>query len=251
MGDGTRLIEATAVGHFREHALCEYPNECLGYVDARGAYHSLLNAAPDPQKHALADRHVLRQLLIAGQLRALCHSHPGGPDCPSEADGGAQIELEVPFIITSTNGQATTQPFAFGDQLRDDAPLVGRGFRHYVNDCYDLIRVAWWRDRGELLPQYPRNWEWWLEDTPGGKDLYRRFFADAGFYRIDASEVRPGDAWLASIRSEVPNHAGLFLDGGLALHHPSSGLPHDPQRLSKRESIARWAPWITHWLRRD
>lgn len=251
MGDGTPLATPTAVAHLRDHALGEYPNECIGYIDAAGSYVALQNIAERPEAFALADRRVIARELARGNLRALCHSHPGGPDCPSEADGRAQIEMEVPFIITSTNGQATTEPFAFGDQLMDDAPLVGRAFRHYVNDCYDAIRTWGRRERGWILPQYPRNWEWWQADTPGEKDLYRRYFADAGFRRIDPSEARAGDVWLAAVRSEVPNHAGVFLDHGLAFHHPSSGLPHDPGRLSKRESIARWAPWITHWVRRD
>jgi len=251
LADGSPLATEAAVAALRLSALVEYPRECLGYVDRAGAYVPLQNVAPDPEKHALVDRAVLRRLLVSGDLRALCHSHPGGPDCPSESDGRAQIELEVPFIIVSTNGQATTEPFAFGDQLLDDAPLVGRSYRHYVSDCYDLIRVWWRREHGVWLPQYPRNWEWWRDDTPGEKDLYRRYFADAGFHEIDRSEVRHGDCWLGAIRSPVPNHAGVYLDGGLALHHPSSGLPHDPGRLSKRESIARWAPWITHWLRRE
>jgi proteasome lid subunit RPN8/RPN11 len=251
LADGSPLVAPGALVALRRHAIDAHPQECIGFIDQAGAYVRLDNVADEPEGHAIADRHLLRRALAAGDLRALCHSHPGGPDCPSEADGRAQIEMEVPFIIVSTNGQATAPPFAFGDQLLDDTPIVGRSFRHYVTDCYSLVRVWWKREREEALPEFPRSWEWWRDDTPGEKDLYRRYFADAGFYEIDRSEVRPGDAWLAAIRSAVPNHAGLYLDGGLALHHPSSGLPFDPGRLSKRESIARWAPWVTHWLRRD
>lgn len=249
--NGAPLATARAVADLREHALGEYPRECIGYIDRTGRYGPLQNVADRPEAFAVASPRVITRLLHAGNLRALCHSHPGGPDCPSESDMRAQIEMQVPFVIVATNGQATAEPFAWGDQLLDDAPLVGRPFRHGVEDCYGSIRLWWWRERGELLPDYPRNWEWWLPDRPGEKDLYRRNFADAGFREIDRSEVRPGDVWLAAIRSTVPNHAGVFLDHGLALHHPSSGLPYDPTRLSKRESIARWTPWITHWVRRD
>lgn len=253
--DGTPLAEPAAARALREHALDAYPQECLGYIDQAGRYHQLRNMADEPEKHAVPDKRVLSGLLHRGQLRALCHSHPDGHDCPSEADGRAQLELEVPFIIVATNGQATALPFAFGDQLLDDAPIPGRPFRHYVQDCYKTMRIWWFRERGELLPEFPRNWEWWLPGVPGEKDLYRRYFEECGFHRIDRAQVRHGDVWLAAVRSSVPNHAGIYLDGGLALHHPTSGLAYDPMRLSKREPIARWLPFIRGagecWLRRE
>jgi proteasome lid subunit RPN8/RPN11 len=248
--DGTALCTPEAVAALRIHAVEAYPAECLGYIDGRGAYQRLVNVAAEPKLSALANRRVLAALIRTGDLRALCHSHPGGPDCPSEQDMRSQIEMCVPFVIVSTNGQATEIPFAWGDELRDDEPYVGRSFRHAVTDCYALIRLWYLREAGVDLPDYPRSWEWWKAETPGDKDLYRRYFADAGFVEIDARSVRHGDVWLAAIRSDVPNHAGVYLDGGLALHHPSSGLPSDPGHLSKRDSIARWTPWITHWVRR-
>lgn len=249
--DGTALCTAEAVAAFRIHAVEVHPQECIGYIDGAGAYQRLVNAAAEPELSAIADRRTLAALIRTGQLRALCHSHPGGPDCPSETDMRSQIEMDAPFMLVSTNGQATTVPFAWGDQLIDDEPYVGRPFRHAVTDCYALIRLWYRRERGVDLPDYPRNWEWWREAVPGEKDLYRRYFADAGFHPINPRDAREGDVWLAAVRSDVPNHAGVYLDAGLALHHPSSGLPFDPGHLSKRESIARWGPWITHWVRRE
>lgn len=249
--DGTPLAAPGAMDDLRRHALAVYPEECIGYLDATGCYIRLRNTAAHPELSAIASASELAELMHAGDLRALCHSHPGGPDCPSEQDMRAQIEMMVPFVIVSTNGQACTEPFAWGDELLNDEPLIGRQFRHGVTDCYALIR-DWYRvERGVELPEYPRNWEWWSGEQPGEQDLYRRHFAEAGFYQIDPREAREGDVWLAAVRSSVPNHAGIYLDAGLALHHPSSGLACDPVRLSKREGVARWQPYITHWLRRD
>ncbi len=249
--DGSVLMTPAAVIALRAHALDVYPEECVGFVDPAGSYHRLDNVSPVPGKSAATARGTIPALIAAGRLRALCHSHPDGFDCPSEMDMRSQMECLVPFVICATNGTATAEPFAWGDQLLDDAPMVGRPFRHAVTDCYATIRLYTLRERGILLPDYPRNWNWWTDGVPGEKDLYRRYFADAGFRPVDRAEPRPGDVWLAAMRSPVPNHAGVYLDGGLALHHPSSGLAFDPGRLSKREPVARWAPFVTHWLRRD
>jgi cell wall-associated NlpC family hydrolase len=248
--DGTAVATVEAVEAFLAHAIAVYPEECIGYLDAAGAYVPLKNMAADPQAHAIPERRALAAAMQGNNLRALCHSHPGGPDCPSEADMRTQMEMEIPFAIVATNGEACMPAFAWGDELLDDGPLVGRSFRHGVTDCYAMIR-AWYRvECGVDLPDYPRNWEWWRPEQVGEKDLYRRYFADAGFVEADRATAREGDVWLAAIRSEVPNHAGVYLGDGLALHHPSSGLENDPGRLSKRESIARWSDYITHWLRR-
>lgn len=245
---GTRLATLAAVEAFRQHALESYPEEAVGYLDHAGEYHRLRNASSAPNVSALVPRREWAELLYTGRLAVLCHSHPDGPDAPSEQDMRLQFEVDVPFAIVSTNGQATTEPFAWGDGLRRE-PLIGRGFRHGVTDCYALIR-DWYAERHIELPDFARNWEWWADETPGEKDLYRAHFADAGFVPVVTSDRREGDVWLAAVRSDVPNHAGVYLDGGLTLHHPSSRLPHEPARLSKREPLARWFPFIAMWVRR-
>lgn len=248
--DGSMLMTAQAIADLRAHAIEACPEEAVGVVLADGSYRPMVNASPDPTKAALLRRPDYIDLLTAGQLRALCHTHPFGPDCPSEPDMITQIEMAIPFVLCSTDGQATTEPFAWGDQLVDDADYVGRPYRHAVRDCYDLIRLWCRRERGIIIPQIPRQWEWWLNRGTGTKDLYQRFFEYAGFWRIAPEEVRPGDFFIAQIRSAVPNHAGIYIDEGLCLHHLSSGLAHDPSRLSRREPMARWMPYVTHWLRR-
>lgn len=251
--DGSALMTAQAIVDLRAHAIDAFPEEAVGVVLADGSYLPMKNAAPEPRKAALLARGDYLGLLTSGQLRAVAHSHPRGPDAPSEADMRAQIEMQVPFVLVATNGQATAEPFAWGDELLDERPLIGRPFRHAVDDCYELVRAYWWAEHGVRLPSYPRNWEWWLARTPGSKDLYARFFGEAGFYQIGATEVRPGDCFLASVRSDLgqANHAGICLDAGLALHHVSSGRAFDPGRLSKRQPLAIWMPHVTHWLRRD
>lgn len=248
MLDGEPLASPEALEAMRAHAVEAYPNEAVGFLLVNGAYHRQDNVHPEPTKAAAVRPQELASVLKAGTLRAYYHSHPNGPDCPSKQDMASQAELEVPWIICSANAEASLPPFAFGDQLTDPSPLIGRPFRHGVTDCYAAIRAYGHQEYGVLLPDFPRQWEWWLD---GESDMYRRYFTEAGFRTVDADEVRPGDCWLAQIRSEVPNHAGVYIGNGLTFHHVSSALASDPSKLSKREPVGRWQPYITQWLRRD
>ncbi len=242
------LATAEALDAMRQHAVEAYPNEAVGFLLTDGTYSPQENICSEPTKGATVDPKKLLKVLKAGTLRAFFHSHPDGPDCPSRQDMLSQAEQEVPWIICSANAEASLPPFAFGDELTNPAPLIGRPFRHGVTDCYAAIRAWAKQERGVELPDFPRNWEWWLD---GESDLYRDYFGTAGFYPIEAHEVRPGDGWLAQIRSPVPNHAGLYIGDGLVFHHVSSALASDPARLSKREPLGRWQPYITQWVRRD
>lgn len=246
--DGRLAMPKQALQDFCEHAREAFPEECVGYVNASGRYIRLKNTSPRPELTTLVESEVIADLLDANDIRCYCHSHPNGPDAPSEQDMIAQRDMEVLFAIVSTNGEANLPPFVWGDQLKQREPLVGREFRHGVTDCYALIRDYFY-EQGIELGDYPRNWEWWLDSTPGEKNLYARYFAEQGFTPIDPSEVREGDCFLAQVRSDVPNHAGVYIGDGLMLHHVASGLAYDPRKLSRREPVARWIPYITHWLR--
>ncbi len=242
------LASEEALEAMRQHARGAYPQEAVGFLLSDGSYEPKMNVFQEPELGACVHPDELTAVLKAGTLRAYFHSHPDGPDCPSQQDMMSQVELDVPWIICSATETASLPPFAWGDMLTDPSPLIGRSFRHGTTDCYAAIRAWGLSAYGVLLPDFPRQWEWWLD---GESDLYRNHFSDAEFYEIEQSEVRAGDVWLAQVRSPVPNHAGVYIGDGLAFHHPSSMLASDPSKLSKREPLARWQRHITHWLRRD
>jgi len=223
-------------------AAAAYPHEAAWLITP-GECRQVANVAEDPR----ATFRVAKRDLAAAHgrgLLAIVHSHPNGPDCPSEADMRGQLASGVPWGIISTDGERCLPPFWWGDQA-ETPPLVGRGFRHGVTDCYSLIRDYYRLELDIVIPEFPRSWEWWR----AGQDLYRDGFGQAGFRRIESADARPGDVFLAQLRSPVPNHGGILLEGGLALHHKTGKLAVDATRLSMREPIARWLPHITHWLR--
>lgn len=228
----------------RSEAVAAYPAEAVWLITTAGCK-QVRNTADDPTKTFRVSKKDMAAATAAGLL-AVVHSHPDSPPCPSEADMVGQIGSKVPWGIVATDGTSTSLITWFGDQV-PKPPLVGRGFLHGVTDCYALIRDFYQEELGIPLVEFPRNWEWWRN----GKDLYRDGIRPAGFRVIEESEAVPGDMWVAQLHSPVPNHGGVLLDRGLALHHPSSRNPVDPGFLSRREPISRWLPHIVMWLRHE
>lgn len=224
------------------HALAAYPEEACGVIK-NDAYLRCRNVAADRRE---SFRIAVKRLASLMPFEAIVHSHPDGPNCPSADDMRQQVATGVPWILVSTDGQNCTPPFVFGDGTPIPT-LIGRGFRHGVTDCYALIRDAFRLNRGIVLPEFPRDWEWWQQ----GGDLYRDGFAAAGLRRLTESEQpAPWDVFLAQTpKSPVPNHGGIYLGNGEILHHLTARHPVDPTRLSAREPGSRWQAYVTHWLR--
>lgn len=232
----SRLIE--------EHAIREYPRESCGLVidgtirgrDIDGDYLPLENLHPDPTKSFRIDRKIWLEL--GSRVTAVVHSHPDGPDCPSEADMRSQMATRLPYIIVSTNGVNCTTPFEFGVDL-EPHPLVGRGFRHGVTDCFAAIR-DWYRLNTEVvLEDFARDWLWWKK----GSNFYVENYSAMGFRLLNENEEpKRGDAFFVCVGSKVPNHGGIYVGNGKIYHHlaPARGGPYAPSYLAVEEYGLRW-----------
>ena len=247
------LLTSAIVQAIKAHAIAEFPNESCGLITADG-YVRCTNVDPKPRDNfAISDEEQAKHAYIA-----VVHSHPNGPDAPTESDMRGQMSSAVPWVIVTTDGKNCLQPFAWGDQL-PILPMIARPFRHGVLDCGSLIRDTYrlgkdgmanpaniggddpapikWPFPPILIPDFPRSDLWWNDK----RNIYVESFERAGFTRIDGPE--DGCVFLAQILSPVPNHGGVYLGGGLALHHLQN-------RLSRREPIHQWSrKYVTHWLR--
>lgn len=230
-------------------AMQRYPRESCGVIiDELGVnrYVALPNVAAEPETSFHIDESSLVPYL--DKIEAIVHSHPDGPDCPSEADMRQQVAWQLPFGIVSTDGNRCLEPFWWGDTV-PIPPLVGRGFRHGVTDCYALVRDHFRLELGITLREYPRDWEWWSKD---GQRLYEDYFEVEGFNRIETTEVKLHDCFLAQIRSNTPNHAGVYVGNSLILHHLTARGSTDPSRLSRREPVGGWQKFICgFWVRHE
>lgn len=213
----------------QQHAQAEYPKECCGVV-VNEQYVPLRNAHKTPKTHFKIDLKDLEGL----DYTAIVHSHPDGHDAPSKADMAAQRADGRPWIIVKVTEQGCKAPFILGGPPE---PLIGRKFRHGVNDCYSLIQ-DWFEAQGQraLTPEVPRDWEWWNQ----GESHYTDHYQLAGWERTATPSVG-AMAFMQTAGSPVINHAGVLLPDGWLLHHPE-------RRLSQRESVQQWLPSIKMWI---
>lgn len=232
------------------------PHEACGFIvetpEGGTAWHPVANVHPEPERaFRVADADYLA---LEGTALALVHSHaledafdqrrylPGlFPNCPSEADMRGQLAMALPWGISVTDGEVAGPPFFWGSFVLDQ-PLLGRSFRHGVDDCYSAIRKWYWQERQVLLPDFPRASDWWY----GDRELYLDGYTMAGFRRLDTSEPPElGDVGLIRVgdrQVKTANHGFLYLGDGTVFHHL-------PGRLSRREAVGGSLRQVTHWLR--
>jgi len=204
------------------HALADYPREACGLVvivKGRERYLRCRNNAATPSDHFVLDPGDYAAAEDAGEIVAIVHSHPDVPSRPSEGDRVACEASGLPWLIVSVMPGPViaeqTQIAPSGYQ----APLVGRSFHHGILDCWSLCRDWYAQEMGVQLPNPARPDNWWDD---GRSDLYSAdAFQAAGFTPVLLADIQRGDLILMQIRSRnlVPNHAGIYLGGGLMLHH--------------------------------
>lgn len=224
----------------KQHTGDAYPHEAVGIAE-RGEYVRLENRSAEPGKDvALSDEDLMR----VASADVFFHSHPDGLGCPSESDMRYQAQLGIPFVVMCW---PLYDVFWWGDELAM-APLLGRGFRHGVHDCYSLVRDYYRSERRILLPDQARSWDWWSKAS--GQDHYRAHFEEAGFHKIDVRDAtQPGDGLLMSFAYAVPMHGAVVMDRDLIMHHPAGVKAVDPTRLSCLVPRTRYLRHVTMALR--
>ena len=238
------------------HAVEAWPRAVCGAIlrtDDGLDYRPVFDIANNSRQHfRLGPDALATHEADLGELAAVVYSHPCSADTesdmllhtPSAAQMREQLRLAVPFGILVCRPERVIDRFWFGDPCPVE-PLLGRPFRHGVWDCYSVVR-DWYRLEQDLvLPEFPRDWNWWVH----GLDMYSQGFEKVGFQLIDREDAGPGDAALFRIRARVPNHAAVLEDDEWLVHHPGSTWPFDVTRVSHLDRVSRWERFATHWLR--
>lgn len=240
-----RFLDFDVVEAARHHAMEQYPNESCGAVTEAG-YLPLENRSAKPTE-GFDCNEAIGPLLISGELLALIHSHPDGPDSPSERDMAQQTAQDIPWGIVVCSKTAAAPPWFWGPGVAPP-PLLERDFRYGPSgsdqrgDCAALVR-DWYRAyRGIEIPEFPRARSCWV-DRPG---LYRDNLVAAGFTRMSGvltmQEPQIGDLFLMAIRSRSPNHIALYAGRGMILHHLEN-------KLSRAEPFGAYQQFVTDVFR--
>ncbi|MCE5333188.1 MAG: C40 family peptidase [Desulfobacteraceae bacterium] len=211
------MFSMDVIAKAREHAMKEYPKESCGIV-FNGEYIPLENDAADPLVNFEIIPEVYLSYAEKGEVEAVIHSHPNGPQCPTKQDMIGQEACAVPWGIVPIVLGCSRQPFFWGDQL-PVAPFVGRQFRMGVFDCYALVR-DWYRQTKDItLPIFPRDPDWWAH----GENMVADNFEVAGFSEVP-NVTQVGDVVVGRILARVENHVGVYIGDGLVLHHLADRL---------------------------
>lgn len=146
-----------------------------------------------------------------GEIIRIVHSHVNSRPIPSDADLVSCEATNLPWSIVSyPNGD--WHDFA---PTGYKAPLVGRNWAHGLLDCYSLVIDYYAQELHIKLPDFDREFEWWLK----GHDLYARNYGKAGFYEVPQDLIQRHDLILIQFMSPVVNHGAIYLGNDLMLHH--------------------------------
>jgi len=225
----TESIKKQALAHAKE----DFPKEAVGLVHVvkgKNRYFKCENIAETPDEHFILNPKDYLEAEKKGEITAVIHSHPKTNPAPSPADMVACEASGLPWFIVNPNTETWGSYKPAGFEL----PYVGREFSHGIVDCYSLVRDFYKREFGLQLNDYNRRDQWWEK----GENMYLDNFAKEGFLSVDLSDVSYGDLFLMQLESPVPNHAGIYLDNGIVLHHVQG-------RLSSRDVYGGYYQKVT------
>lgn len=219
---------------FQAHARAEFPRECCGviaviggrerYMRCRNIAESVSHFIIHPEDYATAED--------AGEIVAICHSHPNMPPLPSEADRAGCESSGLTWHILNVHRDGVGPLHSF-DPSGYEAPLLGVPFAHGVHDCYTLIQRYYRHTLDIALPDFAHEEKWWEK----GQNLYMENFGKAGFVLAE-DPLREHDVILMKLASPVPNHAAVYLGNNQVMQHIMN-------RLSSRDIYGGWFQKIT------
>jgi proteasome lid subunit RPN8/RPN11 len=251
---GLNTSHPRALKAWREYAIQHVPNEACGFFLRGDHFYPIENRSETPDRHFIFDSFEYAD--ISDQVEGIVHSHTPGPDLdhrgepmladdtPTKLDMESQIASDVPWGISCADATHVSDPLWWGDSL-PIRPLLGRVFKHGINDCYSLVR-DWHRLQGVHFEDVPRDMGWWKNVSDAGVaefDLYTDLFESRGFERVQRVAPKTGDCFIARLHSPVVrNHAGVFIDDERFIHHAGG-------QLSLRQFGHVWQPKLDFIVR--
>lgn len=230
-------FNAELLSSINEHMLKCYPEEGVGYV-TDGIFYPVQNLAKDKVNTFAC--------VFKEEADIWVHSHTVGhtvaspdydPRSPSYEDLLGQKATGKEWALIVTDGVTCNPPLYWGNP-RNRPPLIGRDFIFNIQDCFSLAQDYYFQEHGIILDTVPRT-PFWNEE---GENHIIENFERLGFEQVPLNKVQVGDALIYQVRSQVPNHIGIY-------YQPDKVLSHWYNRVSQVEDYGLWARYIVLALR--
>lgn len=236
IGSLPQIAVDEAVAHARE----QFPLESCGAVIS-GKYIRFENVAWEDHSDSfeiMDDRWF--DAYMNGLVDCLVHSHNNYP-MASVLDQVQQQELMVPSLIINMRSGSLQDCILFGEETAP--PLEKRPFFYGVFDCLTLVRDHLLSMTDIVLPNPPREWEFWARAEPVFEDAIEA--SDLSFTIFDSGDkhnFQPNDILFYSMYgTKYSNHIGIVESRGLVLHHYAGHLsgryPINHGRMYHRQTL--------------
>ena len=222
------------------HVKTEYPKEACGLIviiKGKERYIPCNNLAENAYDDFILDPKDYYKASKMGDIINVIHSLPDATATPSVLDQSACDAMGKNWWIVSYPEIEWRELTSAGKK----PDLIGRNFAYGILDCYTLLQDYFKINCDLILRDYEHEWEFWEK----GQHLYTENFEKEGFIRVTDGSLQLHDIVLMNIRSNITNHAGIYLGNDKILHHLAG-------RLSCREMYGSYyRQYTTHTIRHE
>ena len=234
------MIEERLQKQILNHVKIEYPKEACGLIILKKGRHQYIpctNLAENKYEDFVLNPKDYYKASKEGDIVNVVHSHPDGTCSPSPLDQAACDAMGKNWWIVSYPKVEWNELTSAGKK----PDLIGRNFAYGILDCYTLLQDYYKIHCDLNLNDYEHEWEFWEK----GQHLYTENYEKEGFIRVTDGSLQEHDIILMNIRSNITNHAGIYIGDNKILHHLAG-------RLSCRDMYGQYyRQYTTHVIRHE
>jgi proteasome lid subunit RPN8/RPN11 len=203
-----------------KHAKREVPNECCGFIIQKEKeldVFECINSSVSKNEHFKISPKQYLEATALGTITSVYHSHVNDNIEFSHFDKTQSEAQNIRYLMYHIGSNSFVEYVPTGK--KDD--LLGRSHIVGVSDCLTLVRDYYRTRHGVNIKDYERNESF----DYGGEDLFRENYESEGFFEIEKSELREGDAILINKFGEsFLSHSAVYMGNDTILHHPAGGF---------------------------
>jgi len=215
------------------HFLEEYPKEACGILavqKGKPKWFPCTNVAKENENFIIDSNEYLK-IHRTSDIIGIVHNHPDGTPEASEADVAYCNTLGIPYYIFSYPDMELN----IIEPEKNLTDLYGREYEFGVRDCFEAMRDYLKTVDINIPPRILFEDNWWTKKL----DYFcPEIIKEWGGKEVSIEEIQKNDVITFSVRSDVANHCGIYLENDIFYHHAEN-------RLSCRENLfPYWVQYI-------